>query len=78
MANKKYDLRHDKACGFDIIKARDFDRIGAEGIVRRLRERTVGSRVYISVDIDVLDPAYAPGEGSQLVYMVVRARLTHG
>ncbi|QIX01557.1 hypothetical protein AMS68_007074 [Peltaster fructicola] len=60
----KYDLRHDKACGFSIIKARDLDRIGASGVIEILKERVKGTRVYISVDIDVLDPAYAPATGT--------------
>lgn len=64
VANKKYDLRHDKACGFSIIKARDLDRKGTQGVIERLKERTSGTKVYISVDIDVLDPAYAPATGT--------------
>lgn len=62
VSNKHYDLRHDKACGFDIVTAKSIDKIGVQGVVQRLKERVQGSRVYISVDIDVLDPAYAPGE----------------
>lgn len=59
-----YDLRHDKACGFSIIKARDLDRIGTSGVIDKLKERIKGSKVYVSVDIDVLDPAYAPATGT--------------
>jgi agmatinase len=55
-------LKNDKRCGFDIIKARDLDSIGMDGVVDRIKERVGDSLVYISVDIDVLDPAYAPGE----------------
>lgn len=62
VANKHYDRRHDKSCGFEIVTAKSIDKIGVNGIVEKLKERTKGSRVYISVDIDVLDPAYAPGE----------------
>lgn len=62
VANKHYDLRNDKACGFDIIRARDIDRLTPHGVINKLKDRVGGSRVYISVDIDVLDPAYAPGE----------------
>lgn len=64
VSNKKYDLSNDKACGFNILKARDLDKIGTAGFVQRLRERVQGSKVYISVDIDVLDPAYAPATGT--------------
>ncbi|KAI6844246.1 Arginase/deacetylase [Hortaea werneckii] len=64
LANKKYDLKHDKACGFNIITARELDRIGTQGVIDKLKERTAGTKVYISVDIDVLDPAYAPATGT--------------
>jgi hypothetical protein len=58
----KGDLRNDLRCGFDIVKARDIDRIGISGVIERLKDRVGDSRVYISVDIDVLDPAFAPGK----------------
>ncbi|KIW01646.1 agmatinase [Verruconis gallopava] len=61
---KKGDVRNDVRCGFDIIRARDIDRIGADGIIRRIKERVAGNKVYISVDIDVLDPAFAPATGT--------------
>lgn len=58
----KRDIRHDKLCGFNIIKARQLDRIGIDGVIRNIKERVGDTRVYISVDIDVLDPAFAPGK----------------
>ena len=60
----KGDIRNDLRCGFEIIKARDIDRIGVNGIIQKLMERVGDTKVYISVDIDVLDPAFAPGEHS--------------
>ena len=62
--NKRYDLENDKACGFKILKARELDKIGTQGFIDKLKERVAGSKVYISVDIDVLDPAYAPATGT--------------
>ncbi|KAF2764627.1 P-loop containing nucleoside triphosphate hydrolase protein [Teratosphaeria nubilosa] len=64
VANRKYDLKHDKACGFHIITARDVDRIGMQGVINKLRSAVDGTKVYITVDIDVLDPAYAPATGT--------------
>jgi agmatinase len=61
MSHPTADLVNDGACGFDIITTRDLDKLGAEGIVEKLKDRVRGSRVYIFVDIDVLDPAYALG-----------------
>ncbi|KAF2102843.1 Arginase/deacetylase [Rhizodiscina lignyota] len=64
MSRPKGDVRNDIRCGFDMIKAREIDRLGTDGIIRRLKERIAGSKVYISVDIDVLDPAFAPATGT--------------
>lgn len=64
VSNEKYDLKHDKACGFHILRARDLDKYGSAGFVERLKHRVQGTKVYISVDIDVLDPAYAPATGT--------------
>lgn len=57
----KGDLRNDLRCGFQIITARDIDRYGVSGLIKNLKQRVGNSNVYISVDIDVLDPAFAPG-----------------
>ncbi|CBF79867.1 hypothetical protein AN7669.2 [Aspergillus nidulans FGSC A4] len=56
----KGDIRNDIRCGFSIIKARDLDRLGVAGVVEEIKTRVGNSKVYISVDIDVLDPAFAP------------------
>lgn len=64
VSNKHYDLKNDKACGFHILKARDLDKIGTAGFIEKLKERVQGSKVYISVDIDVLDPSFAPATGT--------------
>jgi agmatinase len=58
------DLRNDIRCGFEMIKARDIDRIGTRGVIDALKKRVGDSKVYISVDIDVLDPAFAPATGT--------------
>lgn len=54
-------MRNDVRCGFEIVTARDLDKLGADGVISKLKQRVGNSKVYISVDIDVLDPAYAPG-----------------
>ncbi|WFD28142.1 agmatinase [Malassezia nana] len=40
------------------------DRLGAEGTAAAIRERVIDTPVYISIDIDVLDPSIAPGTGT--------------
>ena len=64
LLRSKGDLRNDVRCGFDMIKARDIDRIGVGGIIKQIKDRVAETSVYISVDIDVLDPAFAPATGT--------------
>ncbi|MCJ1384391.1 hypothetical protein MMC17_007507 [Xylographa soralifera] len=63
----KGDLRNDIRCGFEIVRARDIDRIGVSGVIEKLKSRIGDTNVYISVDIDVLDPAFAPATGTSEV-----------
>lgn len=58
------DLDDDARFGFEIIRSEDVDRIGLEEIVDRVRRRAGDAPVYLSIDIDVLDPAFAPGTGT--------------
>ncbi|KAK4443044.1 putative agmatinase 1 precursor [Podospora aff. communis PSN243] len=64
LAHPVKDVENDRRCGFEFITARDFDRVGATGVIQRLKDRVGDTLVYISVDIDVLDPAYAPATGT--------------
>ena len=54
------DIKNDKRCGFGIVFSNDIDRVGIQGVVNRIKRSIRDEKVYISVDIDVLDPAYAP------------------
>jgi agmatinase len=58
------DLVDDAALSFQIVPARDLDDLGARGVVDRIRARVGDRPTYVSVDIDVLDPAFAPGTGT--------------
>ena len=50
--------------GFNVIDAPDVHASGGEAVVARTRE-ILGSRpVYLTFDIDCLDPSYAPGTGT--------------
>ena len=59
------DYENDGYCGFEIVEAREIDTIGTEGIIKRIHDR-VGhdNPVYLSIDIDTLDPAFAPATGT--------------
>lgn len=53
------DLNNDAQCGFKIVTARDLDEYGPKGVIQRLKDRAGDGNVYITVDIDVLDPVSA-------------------
>jgi agmatinase len=58
------DLADDRGLGFAIVHAAEFQRTGVDMIAARIRDRVGDSPVYVSIDIDVLDPAHAPGTGT--------------
>lgn len=58
------DLDDDARMGFGIISSADVMRQGADEVAERLRERVGNRPLYVSIDIDVLDPAHAPGTGT--------------
>jgi agmatinase len=58
------DLDDDARMGFGIVTAADVMRRGVDEVVAGLRERIGDRPLYVSVDIDVLDPAHAPGTGT--------------
>jgi len=58
------DLDDDKRFGFRTVRASDVDAFGISGVIEAITERTGDLPVYLSVDIDVLDPAFAPGTGT--------------
>lgn len=60
----KRDLEDDRRFGFGIVTSSDVFRQGVDEVIAKLRDR-IGTRpLYVSVDIDVLDPAHAPGTGT--------------
>ncbi|KAJ7069042.1 arginase family-domain-containing protein [Mycena belliarum] len=58
------DLENDEAVGFQLITTDDIDDLGIPEIIRRIRERVGTSPVYLSLDIDVIDPGIAPATGT--------------
>jgi agmatinase len=58
------DLDDDRRFGFRTIRASDIDDLGASGAIDAITDRVAGLPVYLSIDIDVLDPAFAPGTGT--------------
>ena len=58
------DLKNDKELGFKVIHCDEFQSQGIEHVVKRIRDRVGDNPMYLSIDIDVLDPAHAPGTGT--------------
>jgi agmatinase len=58
------DLDDDARMGFGIVTAADVMRRGVDDVAAALAERVGDRPLYVSIDIDVLDPAHAPGTGT--------------
>lgn len=59
-----HDLADDALLGFRVLTTSDVDRHGVSWCVERIREKVSGAALYVSVDVDVMDPAFAPGTGT--------------
>jgi agmatinase len=58
------DLAADGGLGFQVVSAPELEDLRVAGLTERIAARVGGRPVYVSVDIDVLDPAHAPGTGT--------------
>src|SRR5215211_1149558 len=57
------DLNENRELGFNTLLARELDAAGPGGALGLIHAH-LGSSVYVTVDVDVLDPAFAPGTGT--------------
>lgn len=58
------DLSDDEVLGFQVVTSRDVEFKGLDHALDTILRRVGDKPVYVSVDIDVLDPAHAPGTGT--------------
>jgi agmatinase len=58
------DLAQDAQLGFQVVTTTDVFEHGAHAAADRIMSRVGDAPTYVSVDIDVLDPAHAPGTGT--------------
>ncbi len=58
------DLADSERLGFATVHCTELEELGVSGTVARMHQRLGDAPVYVSVDIDVLDPAHAPGTGT--------------
>ncbi len=61
-ANMFWEFSH--ASGMTVIYMEDFMSLGVAGVIAKAREVVGDQPIYISVDVDGFDPAYAPGTGT--------------
>ena len=60
----KQDLVDDERLGFSIVSSEYIEEHGVEAAIARILQRVGDKPLYVSIDIDVLDPAHAPGTGT--------------
>jgi agmatinase len=65
-----------RAAGFHLITADEFAAQGIDATLDQIRERVRGP-VYVSLDIDSADPAFAPGTGTPEVAGLTSRELMH-
>jgi agmatinase len=58
------DLDNDEELGFKVVHCDEFQKEGLDHVASRIKERVGDNPLYLSIDIDVLDPAFAPGTGT--------------
>jgi agmatinase len=58
------DVDLPKDLGFEVIDGEELATMGFEAYGARVRERVAEGPLFLSFDIDVLDPAFAPGTGT--------------
>jgi agmatinase/guanidinopropionase len=58
------DLEDARRLGARVITYEEFSASGIKLVLSEVREKVSGKRVYVSFDIDSVDPAFAPGTGT--------------
>jgi agmatinase len=61
---ERLDLSDDSELGFVVVPAREMGEAHHDQILEDLHARVGDRPVYVSVDVDVLDPGFAPGTGT--------------
>jgi agmatinase len=58
------DLQAARDLGFTVLTSDELRALGPSGFGELVLGRTAGKRVFLSFDVDFLDPAFAPGTGT--------------
>lgn len=62
--NSAEGWEYSRQAGMTVMFMEEFDEAGPDAAAARARELVGGRPTYVSFDIDVLDPVYAPGTGT--------------
>ncbi len=60
----KNDWDDAREMGFDLVPTDEVRELGIPVVIDRVRERAGDAKIYVSFDVDFVDPAYAPGTGT--------------
>jgi agmatinase len=60
-AAESEELENASKAGLKIVNPLDVAELGVKKVAQMIKARTAGSKIYISVDLDCVDPASAPG-----------------
>jgi agmatinase len=55
------DIEQSRDLGYDVVTADDWADMGAAALAARIAQRLGDRPIFVTYDIDVVDPAYAPG-----------------
>lgn len=58
------DIEDARDLGYEVIPMKEVRQIGFEEVMRRIHKRVGDRPVFVSYDIDFVDPAFAPGTGT--------------
>jgi len=70
-------LEESRSLGFDVITTDEAREMGNENLIQRIRDRVADTKVFVTFDIDFVDPAYAPGTGTPEVGGFTSAEAIH-
>ncbi|VEF47050.1 agmatinase [Bacillus freudenreichii] len=58
------DIEDARDLGFEVITMKEVRQIGFDEVMRRIHDRVKDRPVFVTYDIDFVDPAFAPGTGT--------------
>jgi agmatinase len=61
------DLQATLELGYEVVTTEEAREIGMPAVGGRVRDRVGDHRAFLSFDVDVLDPAFAPGTGTPTI-----------